>query len=431
MMETLDDRLQRRLQRFEINAELTATAGVDALRGRTWLALTSSHLGTSTRLHAEVCRYISRSMIEARQAGQVLLVAAGSAIESWAVRAADLFSVPVIGVFVNDSVTSDRSAGRQRRIEVRGDRTLSRDWVVVALADRVDCVFTRRKGNVERSLRLRLDQEHRPTVRVAVHDGSVDKSAQRAARDLMGCGAVGWYCRPSVSECVSGQGSRDSECGATSRLAAACRSSQWATTRGQWLVHCTRISQGPWPGQTDRQHRDGLLLGDTTLATIAKRTPLDSLQRIVRMRRVVGSAVASDRSWPVVCFSEESLERLLSRRSYRPHLHRWDYEPYGIAIRKSAAIAAGARPVIYGSAEQRKTIAEIERYRFQSVGKTYDWTREREWRFAGDVDLDRLDRRDVRVFVADPTDVSRVAGHFDVSVVGQFVQSAGRPSTHA
>ena len=427
MMETLDDRLQR----FEINADVKAAADVDALRGRTWLALTSSHLGTSTRLHAEVCRYISRSMIEARQAGRVLLIAAGSAIESWAVRAADLFSVPVIGVFVNDSVTSNRSAGLRRRIEVRGERTLSRDWVVVALADRVDCVFSRRKGNVERSLRLRLNHEHRPTVRVAVHDGSVDKTAQRSARDLMGCGAVGWYCRPIAGECVSAERSHGSECGAPRRLSAACRSPQWAATRGQWLVHCTRISQGPWPGQSDRQHRDGLLLGDTTLASIAKRTPLDSLQRIVRMRRLVGSAIASDRAWPVVCFSEESLRQLLSRRSYRPHLHRWDYEPYGVAIRKSAAIAAGAQPVIYGSAEQRKTIAEIDRYRFQSAGKTYDWTREREWRFAGDVDLDRFDRRDVRVFVADQTDVSRVAGHFDVSVVGQFAQSAGLPSTHA
>uniref|UniRef100_UPI0035660155 hypothetical protein n=1 Tax=Stieleria sp. TaxID=2795976 RepID=UPI0035660155 len=87
MMETLNDRLQR----SEINADVKAAADVDSLRGRTWLALTSSHLGTSTRLHAEVCRYISRSMIEARQAGHVLLVAAGSAIESWAVRAADLF----------------------------------------------------------------------------------------------------------------------------------------------------------------------------------------------------------------------------------------------------------------------------------------------------------------------------------------------------
>ncbi|MDV6032918.1 MAG: hypothetical protein F9B45_23100 [Phycisphaera sp. RhM] len=427
MIETLDDRLQR----FEINAAVKAAADVDTLRGRTWLALTSSHLGTSTRLHAEVCRYISRSMIEARQAGYVLLVAAGSAIESWAVRAADLFSVPVIGVFVNDSVTSNRSAGLQRRIEVRGDRMLSRDWVVVALADRVDCVFIRRKGNVERSLRLRLGQEHRPTVRVAVHDGSVDKSAQRAARDLMGCGAVGWYCRRSATECVSDQWSCDSQCGASGRLSAACRSPQWATSRGQWLVHCTRVSQGPWPGQTERQHRDGLLLGDTTLATIAKRTPLDSLQRIVRMRRMVGSAIASDRSWPVVCFSEESLERLLSRRSYRPHLHRWDYEPYGVAIRKSAAITAGAQPVVYGSAERRKTIAETDRFRFQSVGTTYDWTREREWRFAGDVDLDRFDRRDVRVFVADQTDVSRVAGPFDVSVVGQFVRSTGSTSTHA
>ncbi|QEG02675.1 hypothetical protein Mal15_67960 [Stieleria maiorica] len=406
MLESLDDRLRR----FEINADVKLSPAADGLRGQVWLALTSSHLGKSTRLHAQVCRYISRAMIDARQAGRVVLVAAGSAIEPWAMRAADLFAVPMIRVAVNEPIDEHsadlgRALESQPRIEVRADDTLCRDTTVVALADRVDCVFCRPRGNVQRSLRTRLQRDHEPTIRIAIHDDRVDKKAQRTARALMDCGAVGWYCCPHG---VTDPSPTDS---------APIHSSRWALTRGEWLVHCTRSSQGPWPGQTDRQHRDALLLGGPASAT-AERTPLDSLERIIRMRRLVASAIASDRAWPVVCFSEQSLGRLLAERSYRSHLHRWDYEPYGVAIRKSAAIAAGFQPVIYGTAKDRRWIPPRDQFRFQAVGKTYDWTRECEWRIAGDVDLDRFDRRDVRVFVANQADVGRVAGRFAVSVVG-------------
>jgi hypothetical protein len=148
---------------------------------------------------------------------------------------------------------------------------------------------------------------------------------------------------------------------------------------------------------------------------------LDSLRRIVQKRRLIGSALASGRSWPVVCFSENSLSGLLSQRRYRPHLHRWDYEPYGIAIRKSAAISDGVQPVIYGSGNDRAKLPMAERYRFQAIGKTYDWTQEREWRCAGDVDLERFDPKDVRVFVRDQSEARWIGTRFSVSVVGGYV----------
>ena len=197
--------------------------------------------------------------------------------------------------------------------------------------------------------------------------------------------------------------------------------SDWAATEGEWLIHCTRECSGPWPGQTERQHRDELLLGAAMMTSNQKRSALESLCRIVRKRRLVGSALASDRSWPVVCFSEQPLAGLLSQRRYRSHMHRWDYEPYGVAIRKSAAMAAGFQPVVYGSGKDRAKLSMSERYRFQSVGKTYDWTQEREWRCAGDVDLDQFDPKDVRLFVRDKSEAHQVGGRFKVGVVGEYV----------
>jgi hypothetical protein len=92
-------------------------------------------------------------------------------------------------------------------------------------------------------------------------------------------------------------------------------------------------------------------------------------------------------------------------------LKRWDYEPWGIAIRKSAAISTGVQQVIYGVATDRKQIRAADQFRFQAVGKTYDWTSEKEWRFEGDLRLDALDPSDLRVFVASSSGKQQIEKH--------------------
>ena len=99
----MKDKLEKRLRQFGIEAQVEISARAESLLDRTWLAMASSHLGKSTDLHSEVCRYISRSMLDARQSGHVLCIAVDSAIEPWARRAADLFSVPVIYLHVREA----------------------------------------------------------------------------------------------------------------------------------------------------------------------------------------------------------------------------------------------------------------------------------------------------------------------------------------
>lgn len=417
--------LRDRLQRYGIDAEVQLSQTAKKLANRTWLALTSSHLGRSSSLHFEVCRYISRSMLDARRSGDVLVIASGSAIERWAERAAELYSVPVIRVHVDGEGANEIPGKADACIEIHSVHPCSRDAAVIAIADRVDCVFARPRGNIENALRLRLDHEGKPSMRIAVHHASFGKRSQKLTQSLMGCGAIGWYCRcadsgrslADANRCVSDGDACKTN---SNHEVAQAESNAWATDEDEWLVHCTRACDGPWPGQTDRQHRDELLLGESTVATAIGRTPLDSLCRILRMRRIVGSAITSNHDWPVVCFSQQPLATLLSQRSYRPHLHRWDYEPYGLAIRTKAAIAAGFQPVIYVSPKHQMRVEVSDRYRFQAVGKTFDWTQEREWRCAGDVDLNQFDPDDIRLFVAKSDDLNRLGGPFAVSVVGGF-----------
>ncbi|KAA5540957.1 hypothetical protein FYK55_18800 [Roseiconus nitratireducens] len=414
------------LPAFEFDVELFGNPLAAALENRTWVAITSSHLGKSVSLHAEVCRYISRSVLQARHCGHVILIAAGSAVESWADRAAELFAVPSIGVQVlaADERIDDRDTD-SAKVFVRMHRPIGRDAVVAALGDRVDCVLARPGGNIDASLRRRLKHGPPATTRVAIHSPNVASRAQVAARELMRRGAIGWYLSNTRSPLTDNRpadvgGEIDDTPTAVDSVSPAIVDPDWACTDGRWLVHCTRGRQGPWPGQSEQQHRDSLLLADRDDSGCLAGSPLDSLRRIARVRRLVGCALATNRRWPVVCFSERSLASLLSDRRYRPHLHRWDYEPYGVAIRTSAARRAGLRPVLYGDQGERATLAPSDQYRFQARGTTFDWTAEREWRMLGDLDLSRFSRDDVRLFVRHPQEAAGNRWPFPISVVGRW-----------
>jgi hypothetical protein len=216
---------------------------------------------------------------------------------------------------------------------------------------------------------------------------AIAPDATCAAPDLITAGAIGWfYSAPARNP------------GGETAARLASENDQWTRTDGQWLIHCTRGPRANWPQETERQYRDSILIGNDESA---HRQPIDALCRIVRTGRLIAASTATTKSYPVVCFSELSLAELLSRRCFRPQLGRWDYEPYGVAIRRSAAESRGIKPVIYGEPSVRWTLPEQERFRFHPNGKTYDWRAEKEWRADDTVDLATFERSDVRLFAAD------------------------------
>ena len=412
--------LSNRLKRCGVDVSIRLSPAATAMRDRCWLALTSSHLGKSNQLHAEVCRYVSRSMQESRRLGRALIFAKDSAIEPWAERAAELFSVPMIRVFVNDPKSEASADPNLAYVSVSGPSDLCRDTTVVALADRVDCVFVRSGSKTAAAIQSRLRAQTLPSVRVAVHQSGAYRGSNRVAKQMMDCGAVGWYCRPADPSPPLPSRTDGASVGRI-RMEPA---DQWMSQSDQWLVHCTRTCCGAWPGQTTRQHRDELLLGSNALLANQKQTPLDSLKRILRMRRLVASAITCDSRFPVVCFSRRPIQELIDSRRYRSHLHRWDYEPYGIAIRKSAAENAGFVPVIYAEPSERSQLSHDDLFRFQAIGNTFDWTLEREWRHCGDVDLDQFVPGDVRVFVRHLDERDELPPWFSVSAIESAAISA-------
>lgn len=341
------------------------------------VAAVSSRLGHDCILHRHVCRFLARSMLDCRTRNSTLLVATGSAIEPWAVRAAELFGVSAVRIaFGKDDPNADHF------VPLESQPGISRDAVVIELADRVDAVYVRTGGTIEKSLFRRIEQRGDVTTRVAI-----TPDAKCAAARLITAGAIGWfYSAPRNDPAEERLETTDHE------------NDPWTRIDGQWLIHCTRGPRTNWPGETTRQFRDSILIGNEESTN---RQPIDALSRIVRSGHLIASSTATSKRYRVVCFSEVSLAELIDRRCFRPQLGRWDYEPYGIAIRRSAAQNLGIKPVIYGEPRIRATLSEQDRFRFHPVGKTFDWRSEKEWRSRQSIDLQAMNDQDIRIFAAD------------------------------
>ena len=171
-----------------------------------------------------------------------------------------------------------------------------------------------------------------------------------------------------------------------------------------YLTHTTRACPGPWPQQTQDEYLDSVLDGSPT----ANHSALHTLLRIVKQRRLIGSARMIRGGYPCVSFTAARVRELPGLRCFRTHRARWDFEPFAISIRRDVLERRGVRPAIYGSENTWAGLAEPERPYFQLSGDQdeagpdvphHDWSVEREWRHLGDLDLSDLTRDDLLILV--------------------------------
>ncbi|MBL8814534.1 MAG: hypothetical protein JNL58_00795 [Planctomyces sp.] len=174
----------------------------------------------------------------------------------------------------------------------------------------------------------------------------------------------------------------------------------------EWLLHWTRSFYGPWPGQTRNDWLREVVLTEVP----ADHSASGTLYRILDEQRIRASSSGIRGNYNVVCFTEVPLNQFRSLRAYRKHRNRYDFVPFGIAIRRSKLEATGAKPVIYGDQELWQGLSDSERPWFQLGAGSPEALRnriEREWRVQGDVLLDTLDQQDVCVFVDQESDIWR------------------------
>lgn len=221
--------------------------------------------------------------------------------------------------------------------------------------------------------------------------------------------------RNSSMEHATGTGCRTSEApaeDATERIpfitAAVTASDDSCPLRdpASWLLHWTRACDGPWPGQPENDWLDELITGSPS----ADHSAFATLKRIAEQERLIASSSGIRGQYPVVCFTEIPLTEFALRRTFRRHRRRHDFEPWGIAIRRSALMSLVARPVLYGDDSLWEKLSQSDRPWFQREYSGADtkypqgsrvWANEREWRVAGDLNLRQIRPEDICWFVRD------------------------------
>ena len=169
---------------------------------------------------------------------------------------------------------------------------------------------------------------------------------------------------------------------------------------------------GPWPGQAEFDYLDDLILDRDG----ADHSSLAALCRIVNQQRLIASSLNIRGGHQVVSFTAVPLDELHELRTFRSHLARWDFEPFGICIKRDWLEELGARSVQYGDDQLWETLLPDDQPFFQ-VGQTssksgqqpINWTAEREWRHVGDIDLRHVPNDAALLFTPSKSDARQLA----------------------
>ena len=151
-----------------------------------------------------------------------------------------------------------------------------------------------------------------------------------------------------------------------------------------WIIHWTRSADGPWPGETSADYYRAVAESGGEYSRSARRT----LERIEEERRIRASSWRIRGRAPVVALSAAPPSEATTLMRWRSRYARYTIEPYGLAIRKEAALDSGVQPALYRSESEKDRTTPS--WRLQSPGLRGDWPAEKEYRHLRDLDLSGL-----------------------------------------
>ena len=176
---------------------------------------------------------------------------------------------------------------------------------------------------------------------------------------------------------------------------------------GDFVVHWTRSSAGPWPGEKKSTYYRAILQSSSY-----PRDGIATLRAILDTGRIAASARHMPGRIPTVSFSDHSPARMLPLMRWRARYREMSYEPYGIGLTAQRARELGIRPVTYGSHS-----ASVPRWLHQSPGVKGDWRAERELRHRGDLSLHSLAPRDIHCFCPTSHEARLMRNRFGVQAL--------------
>ncbi len=319
--------------------------------------------------------------------------------ESDAADCPTVFVSPCLNTLTNGSASAD---------ELERNEPIDRDELLASLGDDLLALKVRPGSTTERLLRSRLNSKAAPEPW-----GQCWLSASRelipieTATTLIGLGAreadFDSSTHRALSICIEDDLQPVSDRNDRAQLN--------SLSAGSWdfLTHWTRAKDSMSLQKLSDAELDELLLSDEN----CDRSALGVLLSILKQRRIRATAQTIRGPVPVVCFTAMPLQQITEQRTFRTHRGRWDFEHYGLCIRREALCRFGAQPVIYGTDEEFESLSDADRPWFQlrassSSSSEIDWTIEQEWRMPGDVDLTLFSPDDVVVFVRSRSEISAV-----------------------
>tara|TARA_R110002072_G_scaffold303099_1_gene493555 strand:+ start:310968 stop:312611 length:1644 start_codon:yes stop_codon:yes gene_type:complete len=419
------------------------------------VGIVSSRLKRNSDQQAPVLRALRLSMSAVDVHTEHVVTSAGSSLHEYVEQCTTTFDVPLLRLFTPADRRSPkfwlddilRTSGNSSKYElllspevwVSAD-TISpvwtpelseirqvpvRDRLLALISERLFVMTLRRNGNWWKLLRagLAIGLWDAGSVRAVAGDGLCP---DEAGSDLHNHGAVLWYLTANEAP-VQYEYPSDQSTAGRCRPSQAARSAAESTltaelvredSASEWLLHWTRAPMNEWAGEPREDH-----LSSKVLSEVGKnRSAFGTLQRIVGERVLRATSGNTRTNVDVVCFSELPLVHFLTKRVFRSHRGRWDFEHYGIGIRKQRFLSLGGRPVIYGDESAWRSLPEGERPWFQpsqnrAIHAPIDWTTESEWRLASSLQLSNLPDDDVFLFCRTEHEASDLRSACDWRVV--------------
>ena len=188
---------------------------------------------------------------------------------------------------------------------------------------------------------------------------------------------------------------------------------------GNWdyIVHWTRTHHGPWPEESKYDFYRRLVNSESEYPNNAH----NSLINMIQTKKIYASSKRIRKSIRCVGFSDLDPKSMLNWMRWLPKRVGWNFEPYGIAVKKEATGKAGIRRVIYGDDKLYDKLPENDKPYFQSRGeKNVDWSQENEWRKIGDLTISDISGKDMVLMVWKKTEALELSKITDIKCISLY-----------
>ncbi len=389
------------------------------------VSVASSRLGQKLDEESDWFDALRTMAVGVDKATEFLITAKGTTTHEFVCRLAELFQIPIVDFepfprrpstvwFKHQAQSAENPAEQGGRIFraffkpfARACKTQPKsivDELLIGLAKSAILLSVRKNGNIQKLAQRRISRNPASGTRLLINRKLTPASVES---DLLKRGALAWWLYgPDISP--SDEPSRNHAWFDPRPGPHAIILTLDELKTKDYLAHWTRRRVGPWPDQTRAEFLDDLIF----LASRREHNEISALCRILALGRILGSHGLTRDSRDVVCFSNLPLDEMLDRRVFRPHLGRWDFEPYGIAVDREFLKRLGARPVVYGDESAWEQLSDADQAFFQlehSRSSQIDWTLEQEWRLVGDLKLDDIPVDQAVVFVKSESEALMVS----------------------